>query len=142
MSRAEKAKEYFIQGFNCSQAVALAFADCTDVSEETIGKIMQPFGGGVGRLRLTCGAISGMVAVVGLVFGKNEAGNSKKETYAIVQELCNRFKLKNGSLICEELLTGTHLSGNAEGYKKKPCAELVYDAAQILEEYLTEKGKL
>ena len=72
MSRAERAKEYFKQGYACSQAVALAFADVMGLDEQTIEKIMLPFGGGVGRLRLTCGAVSGMVAVVGMVFAKAE----------------------------------------------------------------------
>ena len=72
MSRAERAKEYFHQGYACSQAVALAFADLTNVSEEDLAKIMLPFGGGMGRLRLTCGAVSGMAAVIGTVFADAE----------------------------------------------------------------------
>ena len=148
MSRAERAKEYFMQGYNCAQAVALAFADVTKLDFDTLAKIMQPFGGGLGRLRLTCGAVSGMSAVVGLLFGK--AGvDGKKETYAIVQELCAKFKAENGSLICAELLTGSHvkaeIGGEAEErtpeyYKKRPCSELVYMCAKLLEEYLEKQG--
>ena len=145
MSRAERAKEYFLQGYACSQAVALAFADLMGVDEATISKIMLPFGGGMGRLRLTCGAVSGMVAVIGAV--RAEAEN-KKRTYAIVQELCNQFKAENGSLICAELLSGVKLpvevGGEAEKrtqeyYKKRPCGEIVYCAAKILEEYLEKE---
>ena len=152
MSRAEKAKEYFTQGYACSQAVALAFADVMDMDEETIIKLTLPFGGGLGRLRLTCGAISGLAAVVGMVFAKSEnTPENKLNTYAIVQELCNKFQAENGSLICGELLTGanvkTEVGGTAEArtetyYKKRPCGELVYNAAEILEAYLKEKGKI
>ncbi len=152
MSRAEKAKEYFTQGYACSQAVALAFADVINLDEETIAKLTLPFGGGLGRLRLTCGAISGLAVVVGMVFAKPEnTPENKKDTYAIVQELCAKFKEENGSLICGELLTGanvkTEVGGVAEVrtenyYKKRPCGELVYHAAEILEEYLKEKGKI
>ncbi len=152
MSRAERAKEYFLQGYACSQAVALAFSDVMGLSKEVIAKITLPFGGGMGRLRLTCGAVSGMATVVGMVFSsaKNSAEN-KKQTYVIVQELCNRFKSENGSLICGELLARVNLrvqiGGEAEPrtqeyYKKRPCAELVACAAQIVEGYLQEKGVL
>ena len=114
--------------------------------------MMLPFGGGVGRLRMTCGAVSGMATVVGLVFA--EAANTsenKKKTYAIVQELCGKFKEETGSLICAELLSGMKVSvefgGNAETrtkeyYQKRSCAEMVELAARILENYLAEQGIL
>ena len=150
MSRAERAKEYFKAGYNCSQAVALAFADLMDLDEKTIAKITQPFGGGMGRLRLTCGAVSGMATVVGAIFGDAElTADGKKNTYSIVQEVCGAFKNECGSLICGELLTGANLQvevgGEAEKrtneyYKKRPCAELVYTAARIIEEFLEKKN--
>ena len=152
MSRAERAKQYFQDGYNCAHAVALAFTDITGVSEDTLAKITLPFGGGMGRLRLTCGAVSGMVAVIGLVFGEAElSAENKKETYAIVQELCATLKEMNGSIICGELLAGVKIpvevGGEAEVrtpayYKKRPCADLVYDTARVLEEYLIKEGKL
>ncbi len=151
MSRAEKAKEYFLQGYACSQAVVLAFSDVTGVSEEVIAKIMLPFGGGLGRLRLTCGAVSGMAAVVGLVEADTEtSAENKKEVYASVQALCGKFKAEYGSLICKELLEGkvpVTVGGEAEFrtqeyYKKRPCAEMVAQAAELVEEYLQEKGLL
>ncbi len=152
MSRAERAKEYFMQGYACSQAVALAFADVTGIDESTLKRITLPFGGGLGRLRLTCGAVSGMATVVGAVFTQEErTPENKKEVYAIVQEVCEKFKAENGSLICGELLAGVNvpveIGGSAEArtheyYKKRPCTELVYCAADILEKYLTEKGVL
>lgn len=152
MSRAERAKEYFKAGYNCSQAVALAFADLMDVDEKTIAKLTQPFGGGMSRLRLTCGAISGMATVVGAIFGDAELTiDGKKNTYTIVQTLCDEFKKECGSLICGELLTGANvkaeIGGEAEKrtseyYKKRPCAELVYTAARILETFLERKPHL
>ena len=129
MSRAERAKDYFMQGFNCAQAVALAFAEDTGLSFEDTAKVMQPFGGGLGRLHLTCGAVSGMSAVVGLLYGKADP-TSKKETYAIVQDLCAKFKEKYGSLICADLLNAG----------KHPCVELVATCVEILEEYMESKG--
>lgn len=152
MSRAERAKEYFLKGYACSQAVALAFADVMHTDEGTIAKIMLPFGGGLGRLRLTCGAVSGMAAVIGAVFSDEESTpENKKATYAIVQELCGKFQQENGSLICAELLSGmkvpVQIGGEAESrteeyYKKRSCGDIVFCAVQILEKYLKEKGKL
>ena len=152
MSRAEKAKEYFLQGYACSQAVALAFADDTGVDESVISKMMLSFGGGLGRLRLTCGAVSGMAAIVGLVFAEAEnSPENKKKTYAIVQELCAKFKDEFGSLVCGELLSGmkvpVQVGGEAEArtpeyYRKRSCADMVKFTAEILEAYLKENGVL
>ena len=152
MSRAEKAKAYFEEGYACSQAVALAFSDLVSVREEELIKLSLPFGGGMGRLRLTCGAVSGMGIILGLIFAEAEnTPENKKNVYAITQELCGKFKEENKSLICGELLEGVkipvEIGGEAEArtqeyYKKRPCAELVYSAAEILEEYLRSKGKL
>ncbi len=149
MSRAERAKDYFLRGYACSQAVALAFSDVCGVNEEIISKMTLPFGGGMGRLRLTCGALSGMAAVVGLIFANAEpCAENKKQTYAVVQALSARFQKEYGSLICGELLSGAKIpvevGGQAEArtqeyYKKRPCAEMVAFAAQIVEEYLKEK---
>ncbi|MBQ8428753.1 MAG: C_GCAxxG_C_C family protein [Clostridia bacterium] len=152
MSRAERAKQLFTQGYACSQAVALAFADVVGLDEQTISKLTLPFGGGLGRLRLTCGAVSGMAVVIGLVFAESEnTPENKKQTYAITQELCGKFQAENGSLICAELLAGmkvpVEVGGEAESrtpeyYRKRSCAEMVYCAANILEEYLIEKNLL
>ena len=150
MSRAERAKEKFLQGYACSQAVALAFCDIMGVDEDTVSKMMLPFGGGLGRLRLTCGAVSGMAAVIGMVFADAEnSPQNKQNVYAIVQELCGRFQAETGSLICSELLScmkvpvevgGVAEARTAEYYKKRSCADMVALAAQIVEEYLQEKG--
>ncbi|MBQ9728819.1 MAG: C_GCAxxG_C_C family protein [Clostridia bacterium] len=152
MSRAEKAKEYFRQGYACSQAVALAFADVTGVEEDVLARSMLPFGGGLGRLRLTCGAVSGMATVIGLVFAEAEnSPENKKRVYAIVQELCGKFVERYGSLVCAELLKNAkvlvEIGGEAEPrtkeyYQKRSCADIVFSAAEILEEYLQANGKL
>jgi C_GCAxxG_C_C family probable redox protein len=152
MSRAQTAKEYFTQGYACSQAVALAFSDLCGVDNATLAKLTLPFGGGMGRLRLTCGALSGLATVVGLVFAKAEnTPENKKNTYAIVQTLCGKFKEQTGSLLCGELLAAMNVpvevGGTAEArtpqyYQKRSCADLVYLAAEILENYLTEQGIL
>ncbi len=146
MTRAERAKEYFLKGYACSQAVALAFADLIKMDEETLSKIMLPFGGGLGRQRLTCGAVSGMCAVVGLAYADSENNpDNKKKVYAIVQELCAKFKEKTGSVVCGELLATmkvpVEIGGEAEKrtagyYKKRSCADMVALAAEILEEYM------
>ncbi len=151
MSRIERAKEFFLQGYNCSQAVAMAFIDVVEMDADTLSKIMLPFGGGMGRLRLTCGCVSAMASVIGLITG--EAGHSaenKKEVYGDVQKICAKFKEEYGSLICGELLSGkvpVEVGGVAEErtqeyYKKRPCAEMVGFAAGLMEEYLKEKGIL
>ena len=150
MSRAEKAKNYFLQGYACSQAVALAFSDLLDMTEDMISKATLPFGGGLGRLRLTCGVVSGMAFVVGLLYAKSEnTPDNKKATYAIIQELCGKFKETCGSLICGELLAnmkvpvevgGTAEARTQEYYHKRSCAEMVGKAAELLEEYIKSRG--
>ena len=148
MSREERAKEYFLQGYACSQAVALAFADLTGLEEATLAKLTLPFGGGMGRLRLTCGALSGMAAIVGLLFAKEEnTPENKMRTYQIVQGLCKKFEAENGHLLCGDLLekmqVPVEVGGVAEPrtkeyYQKRSCAELVASVAHILDEYVKE----
>ena len=150
MTRAEEARKLFKEGYACSQAVSMAFSDVVNINKEILSKISLPFGGGLGRLRLTCGAVSGMAMILGLVFTDpaNEK-DSKLKVYEITRELVSKFEKQNGSIICKELLEGSNLkvevAGNPEErtneyYQKRPCDELVYDAAKILEEYLIEKG--
>lgn len=147
MTRAESAKNYFLQGYNCSQAVMLAFADASGADSETLKAVALPMGGGMGRLRQTCGGVSGAAMCLGLLF----PALGKNEIYALVQELVKRFTERNGSYQCGELLSGvgvkTDASPNAEArtdayYKKRPCPDLVYDAAEILETLCKERGRL
>ena len=152
MTRAEKAKDLFYQGYACSQAVVLAFSDIVDIDEKTIKKISLPFGGGIGRMRLTCGAFSGMLMIASMIFSNYEdVEENKIKTYEIVQELAKRFEQANQTLSCEGLLEIAKIevekSGNPEHrteeyYKKRPCGNLVYSAASILEQYLIEKKVL
>ena len=150
MTRAEEARKLFKEGYACSQAVSMAFSDVVNINKEVLSKISLPFGGGLGRLRLTCGAISGMAMILGLVFtDTTNEKESKLKVYEITRELVSRFEKQNGSIICKELLEGSNLKVEVAGkpeertneyYQKRPCDELVYNAAKILEEYLKEKG--
>ena len=110
MDRGELAKSYFMKGYNCSQAVVLAFADRTGFDEPTSAKLASSFGGGFGRMREVCGTFSGMVLVLGLLYGYDAANETetanKKLHYARVQALAERFRAEFGSIICRELLTG------------------------------------
>lgn len=144
MSASERAKEYFQEGCNCAQAIALAFADRIDLPEESIKRATVALGGGLGRLRETCGAVTGGAVALGLMFPEK----SKSEIYALVQKLALRFKEQNGSYQCGQLLTGAGIATDnspqaeprTEGYyKKRPCAELVACAAGILEQIVEEE---
>lgn len=145
MTRKEAAMENFKNGYNCSQSVVLAFADLLPVDEKNLLKISCSFGGGIGRLREVCGSFSGIAIVLGLLYGYegNESGDVKKEHYARIQELAHQFEERNGSIVCRDLLglsvkhdEPTPEKRSEEYYKKRPCVELVGDAAEILDEYI------
>ena len=149
MSRGNLAKEYFESGYNCCQAVALAFKDLVDIDEKALLKLASSFGGGFGRLREVCGAFSGMCVIAGLTVGyEKDDGENKMEHYKFIRELAEDFKNKNGgSVVCRELIKGTEKlssenpSVRTEEYKsKRPCYEIVKNAAEILEFRLSEKG--
>ena len=152
MDRATLAKQYFNEGYACSQALILAFEDLIGIDKEQLSKLVLPLGGGLGRLRLTCGAINSMAMVVGMIFADGESNSENKDkVYAIVQELTGKFKQDHHTLNCEELLRQAELDveigGKAEErsteyYNKRPCGNIVYKVALILEEYLKEKGVL
>lgn len=137
---ADKARELFNEGYNCSQAVLGAFAEDAGLDVKTALRLSAPFGGGMGRMREVCGAVSGMFMVAGLKYGYSDpsAKQEKAELYALVQKLAAGFKEKNGSIICKELLGVSDTSPTPEPrtaayYKKRPCVELVGDAAELLE---------
>lgn len=149
MTRREVAENLFLQGYNCTQAIALAFLDVVDIDEVTLTKIASSFGGGMGRLREVCGAVSGMFLVEGLIEGYTEPNNLtvKAEHYARIQTLAKRFADKNGSIICRDLLGVKAETVSAipdartpEYYKTRPCARLIGDCAEILDEFLKERG--
>ncbi len=146
MTHVEKARELFVQGFNCSQAVCAAFCDVTGIDEETALKISAAFGAGFGRMREICGACSGMAMVAGLLYGYSDVSDSKVkgEHYELIQQLVEKFKEQNGgTFICRELLKGLETGAGAhpdprtaEYYKKRPCLKLVESAVEILDEYI------
>ena len=146
MTRKEKAMAYFRQGYNCAQAVVLAFADLTDMDEATLSRMSCSFGGGMGRLREVCGTVTGMFLVTGLLRGYDgaETGEVKAAHYARIQALAKEFERQNGSIVCRELLAlrqkhrddPTPEARTEQYYAGRPCAELVGSAAEILENYL------
>ncbi len=142
----EKAKELFKSGYNCSQSVLGVFCEELGLDFDTAMKIASSFGGGMGRMREVCGTVSGMFMAAGLAYSSTDSSaENKSNQYKIVQELAKRFKDKNGSIICRELLQGVESSTSPTPsertetyYKKRPCIELVGDSVEILEEYLKE----
>ena len=146
--RALRAKEFFNKGYNCAQSVALAYADVTSLDEEMVAKITASFGGGMGRLREVCGAVSGMAFVASFLSPCPTADNAeaKRANYALVQHFAEKFREQNGAIVCRTLLgldrpkdEPTPSPRTAEYYKKRPCAEYVYDAALIVGNYLQNK---
>ncbi len=135
MTKVDKAEELFKSGMNCSQAVFCAFADEFGMDEDTAAKVSSGLGGGVGRTREVCGAVTGATLVLGMRHGPD-----KNAVYPSVQDFIAKFKAECGSVVCRELLAGTGATtgGTAEErtkeyYRKRPCVELVKLAAGFLE---------
>lgn len=147
--RVERAKELFHQGFNCSQAVFAACADIYGIEDEALAlRLAASFGGGIGRMRQTCGAACGMFMLAGLENGSAIEGDAegKKQNYALVQSLAEKFKQENGSLICSELLgiapkpQDPAPEARTEAYyRKRPCVEMVASAVRIFLEFKVNK---
>ena len=146
MTKGELAKKLFEDGYNCAQAVLLAFCEDFGMDKETAMMISAPFGGGMGRLREVCGTVSGMNMVLGLAKKGYQKGDnaSKAQLYKDVQTLAEKFREDNGSIICRELLN-LRIEGKdnhvpelrtEKYYKARPCSELCRYAADLLEEYL------
>ncbi|MBO5405755.1 MAG: C_GCAxxG_C_C family protein [Paludibacteraceae bacterium] len=143
--RVEKAKELFHQGYNCSQSVFGACADLYGITDEALAlRLSASFGGGIGRMRQTCGAACGMFLLAGLENGSAIVGDAegKKNNYALVQDLAAKFKAQNGSLICAELLgiapkpqNPTPEARTEAYYQKRPCADMVASAVRIFLEH-------
>lgn len=146
MTRKEKGMEYFNKGYNCSQAVVMAFSDLLGADESFLLKMSSSFGGGLGRLREVCGCVSGMAIVLGILYGYDDssAKEEKSAHYTRIQEVAKEFEKRNGSIVCKELL-GLSVKHDSpipeertkEYYKKRPCPELVGEAAEILEDYIS-----
>ena len=144
MDHSARAAELFCKGYNCAQAVTVAFCDVTGLSEEFSARLASAFGGGMGRMREVCGAVSGMLMVLGVLCGYDDPGEkdrAKKAHYALVQELAGKFRERNGSIICREILknppsTPSPTPRTAEFYKNRPCTRMVVCAAELLDEYI------
>lgn len=145
------AKNYFLEGYNCSQAITLAFSDVLELDKTALLRLSSSFGGGMGRLREVCGAVSGMYIVLGYIRGYSDPSDldGKKRLYSEIQELAATFRAKYGSIVCRELLLGVpHTDGAApeertvQYYKKRPCGEQIEYAAIILHDFLKSHGNI
>ena len=146
LKKAEKARELFKTGLNCSQSVVAAFADVLGLSEQTAARLSAGLGGGVGRQREVCGAVSGAAMVLGFVFG-GEDGKDKKRAYEKVREFSDEFKRRNRFIVCRELLDGLGVNSNptpeprtAEYYKKRPCVKFVMTAARLIDREIEKRS--
>ena len=149
--RIEKAVALFKEGFNCSQSVVAAFADMYGFTHEQALRMSASFGGGIGRMRETCGAACGLFMLAGLETGATDGANheGKAANYKLVQELAEEFKQRNGALRCADLLglskkepvVSTPEARTNQYYAKRPCVKMVEEAARIWCEYLEKQGK-
>ncbi|MGL4804913.1 MAG: C-GCAxxG-C-C family protein [Bacteroidales bacterium] len=148
--RVMRAESFFREGYNCAQAVFMAYADIFGINSELAKAIPTSLGGGMGRLREVCGAVSGMFLLVSLKYPVMQGSDKeiKKINYATVQQLAETFSFKNGSIICRELLNlkvqkqePTPEERTEKYYKKRPCVEYVKDAARIIGEFLLKAKK-
>ena len=140
-----QAAQLFLDGYNCAQAICVAFRDVTGLDKDFSARMASSFGGGMGRMREVCGAVSGMLMVAGILYGydENSPNSAKKEHYTLVQTLAGQFKAEVGSIICREILENPPSDPNptprtAEFYQKRPCARMVMVAAKVLDTYIKE----
>jgi C_GCAxxG_C_C family probable redox protein len=143
MDHGFKAAELFLSGYNCAQSVVVAFSDLTGLDESFSARLASSFGGGMGRMREVCGAVSGMLMVLSILYGYDTPGDdvSKKALYTQVQELAGKFRQEVGSIVCREILKNPPSDPNPsprteEYYRQRPCARMVLTAARILEEFI------
>ena len=143
MNHVERAVELFVEGYNCAQAVAASFGDLTGLDEKTAARMASCFGGGMGRMREVCGAVSGMLMVAGVLYGYDDpkATTEKRELYAQVQAMAGQFREELGSIVCRDLLKNPPSDPNPtprteQFYKDRPCARMVATAARIMDEFI------
>ena len=139
--RVEKAKTLFLDGFNCSQSVFLAYSDLFDLDTEIAKSMSVSFGGGVGRMREICGTVSAMAMLAGFKHPVSDPRDitRRTENYSVVQELAEQFKQKHNSLVCRDLLPAAEASSKnpvpsartPQYYEKRPCLLYVEDAARM-----------
>ena len=141
----ENGRKLFKEGYNCAQAVFCTFVDDLGINFETALKLTSSFGGGMGRLREVCGAVSAMFMIAGLKYGYTLPNNDKikAEHYKRIQELAEKFKEKHNTIICRELLGLKYQTDNPipekrtdEYYKNRPCEQIIADACEIMGDYL------
>ncbi len=151
MDYAHRANELFVSGCNCSQAVFCTFAPELGIDEKTALILAAGFGGGMGRMREVCGAVSGMIMAASMKFASDDPKDAaaKGRLYEIIRALAGEFKEKNGSIICRELLNlpsdeagGEPCERTQDYYKKRPCAMLCADAAKILGDFCANCQKI
>ena len=147
MDHAKEAERLFLEGYNCAQAVFCAFRDLTGMDLDAAARMASSFGGGMGRLREVCGTVSGALLALGILRGYADPKDpeQKKAHYALVQEYARRFKEKNETIVCRELLKnvpvspgGTPEERTPDFYARRPCLHLAGEAAAILDEMLAE----
>lgn len=145
MERIIKAAKLFESGYNCAQAVVMAFSDLTGYGERESALLASPFGGGIGRMREVCGAVSGMYMVLGILYGYDGESTDadKKELYSRVQALAEGFRAEAGSIICREILKNppsdpTPTKRTDEFYATRPCTRMVMLAARLMDEFIKE----
>lgn len=148
--RVERAQAYFKAGYNCAQAVVMAFDDVMQMSPDELARLAAPFGGGMGRMREVCGTVSGMTFLAGAIKPSANPSNleERKENYALVQLFADKFREENGDIVCRRLLglepvaeraeTAMPSERTPEYYRKRPCSEYVGCAARIVAEYLVK----
>jgi len=149
MSKSTEAKELFVAGANCSQATLLPFARECGLERDTALRLASGFGGGMGRLREVCGALTGIFMVADLLYGYSDITDKdiKDAHYALIQDLAARFKAETGTILCRELLdlpasqvdVPVSEARTAEFYQRRPCAELVALAAKIMAEHISAR---
>ena len=147
MDHSEEAKRLFMEGYNCAQAVCCAFCDVTGMDRDEAARLSAPFGGGMGRLREVCGAVSGALLALGALEGYDDPKDpaAKHALYKRIQDFAHRFEARNGALRCKDLLKnvaaapgGMPEARTPEFYAKRPCLQLVGDAAALMDELLAE----
>ena len=142
----DKACNYFSEGCNCAQSVLCAFLDKINMDEKTAMKLASSFGGGMGRLREVCGAVSAMFMIAGLLKGYEKAGDDigKARQYQLIQDLANKFKAEHETIICRELLgldgadTPVPTKRTPEYYASRPCENFIRTASKIIEAELLD----
>jgi C_GCAxxG_C_C family probable redox protein len=138
-----QAAQLFLDGYNCAQAITVAFSDVTGLDKHLSATLASSFGGGMGRMGEVCGAVSGMLMVAGVLYGydADQDDDAKKAHYALVRELAGKFREEADSILCRDLLSNLSSDPNpapryAEFYKARPCARFVMLAARILDAYI------